>query len=208
MYQLPKLNYAFNALEPFIDARTMELHYTKHHQTYVNKLNEALGKYPELRGKGLRSLLTDLESVPEDIRTAVRNHGGGHFNHSLFWAVMSPFDSAQDKPNEPSGELKQAINKNFGGFDAFQEEFSKAAISHFGSGWTWLSLGANDNLKVQSLANQDSPLSQKLSPILGVDLWEHAYYLKYQNRKTEYIEAWWNVVDWEKVTQHFKAYYE
>jgi len=208
MFQLPKLNYEFNALEPHIDAKTMEIHYTKHHQTYVDKLNEALGKHPELFEKSslrqaqdkLESLLSNLEAVPENIRLAVRNHGGGHFNHSLFWSIMTP-----NAAGEPTGELKVAIEKDFGSFIAFKEQFSKVAVSHFGSGWAWLAKDKDGKLVIFSLSNQDCPLSQGLKPVLGLDLWEHAYYLKYQNRRAEYIEAWWNVVNWQKVGENYKS---
>ncbi len=203
MFKLPKLNYEFNALEPYIDAKTMEIHYTKHHQIYVDKLNEALGKHPELSDKPLEELLMNLETVPEDIRTAVRNHGGGHLNHSLFWVVMSPFNSVQGKPNEPAGELKIAIEKDFGGFAAFKEQFSRVAVSHFGSGWAWLAKDKDGKLVIFSLPNQDCPLSQGLKPVLGLDLWEHAYYLKYQNRRVEYIENFFHIVNWPNVEKRF-----
>lgn len=199
MFQLPKLDYEFSALEPFIDARTMEIHYTKHHQTYVNKLNEILEKYPELSEKSLEELLANLEALPEDIRAAVRNHGGGHFNHSLFWQIMAP-----NAGGESRGELKAAIEKSFGSFTVFKEQFNKAAISLFGSGWVWLAKSKDNKLTIQSLPNQDSPLSRGLKPILGLDLWEHAYYLKYQNRRAEYVENWWQVVGWEKVLENYQ----
>ena len=197
MFQLPKLNYSYDALEPYIDAKTMEIHYAKHHQAYVDKLNEAIAKHPELESKTLEELLKNLGSVPEDIRTAVRNHGGGHFNHSLFWQIMAPSDFALGKPNEPMGELKIAIEKEFFSFEKFKELFMKVAVTHFGSGWVWLSQDINNKLMIESLPNQDCPLSKGSKPILCLDLWEHAYYLKYQNRRAEYVEAWWNVVDWE-----------
>lgn len=197
-HQLPSLPYSYDALEPYIDAKTMEIHYTKHHQTYVDKLNETLQKHPDLENKPLEELLSDLNSVPEDIRTAVRNHGGGHFNHSLFWKMMK-----KDGGGPATGSAAEEINKKFGSFESFKEEFSKAATARFGSGWAWLvkdSLGA---LSVTSTANQDTPLSEGLTPILALDVWEHAYYLKYQNRRPEYIENWWNVINWEEVEKNF-----
>jgi Fe-Mn family superoxide dismutase len=203
MFQLPKLSYKFNVLEPYIDAQTMEVHYTKHHQIYVDKLNEALEKHPELADKSIEDLLKNLVSIPEDIRIAVRNHGGGHFNHSFFWAVMAPFGFAQGKPNEPAGGLKTAIEKDFGSFIAFKEQFSKVAVSHFGSGWAWLAKDKDGKLVIFSLPNQDCPLSQGLKPVLGLDLWEHAYYLKYQNRRAEYIENFFNVIDWREIGRKF-----
>jgi Fe-Mn family superoxide dismutase len=196
-YELPKLPYAYDALEPYIDAKTMELHYSKHHQTYVDKLNEALDKHPEIADKPLEELLANPDAVPEDIRTAVRNHGGGTWNHSFFWTVMGPVAGA------PSGELADAITAVFGGFDKFKEEFVKAAAGVFGSGWAWLVVGENGKLAIASTANQDSPLAKKQKPILCLDVWEHAYYLKYQNRRPEYIGAWWNVVNWTAVEEYY-----
>ncbi len=200
MFELPELPYAYEALEPFIDARTMEIHHSKHHQAYVDNLNKALEKRPEFSGKSLEELLRNLASLPEGIRTAVRNHAGGHFNHSLFWQIMGP-----QKGGEPTGELLGTITKEFGSFAGFKETFSKAALAQFGSGWAWLSAGPEGKLIIGASPNQDSPLSQGLKPVLGVDVWEHAYYLKYQNKRADYIEAWWQVVNWEAVSGKYKA---
>jgi Fe-Mn family superoxide dismutase len=196
-FELPSLPYAYGALEPSIDAMTMEIHHSKHHNAYVSNLNTALEKYPELTGKSLEELVSDLASVPEDIRTAVRNNGGGHFNHSLFWTVMSP-----DGGGQPSGTLATAIGAAFGNFDSFKDTFAKAAATRFGSGWAWLGL-KDGKLNVLSMPNQDVPMMEGLSPILGIDVWEHAYYLKYQNRRPEYISNWWNVVNWDEVARRF-----
>lgn len=201
-FELPKLPYAYDALEPHIDAKTMEIHHAKHHQAYVNKLNEALAKHPELEGKTLEEMLGSLSSVPEDIRTAVRNHGGGHFNHSLFWRLMR---SQGKGAAEPEGDLAKAIEVSFGDFGKFRETFTGAAAGVFGSGWAWLVAGPDKKLSVMVTPNQDSPISQGLKSILGLDVWEHAYYLKYQNRRPDYIEAWWNVVNWEEVANNFLA---
>jgi Fe-Mn family superoxide dismutase len=198
--KLPDLPYAFDALEPYIDAKTMEIHHDKHHDTYVNNLNAAIEKHPELSDHSLVDLLSDLNSVPEDIRAAIRNSGGGHYNHSLFWMVMSANGNA-----ELGGELAEAINSSFGGFVSFKEEFEKAAITRFGSGWAWLSRDNDGRLVVSSSANQDTPLSDGQAPILCLDVWEHAYYLKYQNRRAEYVSNWWNVVNWEEVTRLFES---
>lgn len=200
-YQLPKLPYSYNTLEPHIDARTMEIHYTKHHQGYVNNLNTAIEKHPELGKKSVEDLLKDLNAIPEDIRTAVRNNGGGHANHSLFWTLMSP--NAGGEP--AAGELSEAIKSNLGGFDSFKDQFTKAATGRFGSGWAWLSIDGKGKLVVTSTPNQDSPLSEGLTPILGLDVWEHAYYLHYQNRRPDYIAAWWNVVNWKQVASNYTA---
>ncbi|NOZ27748.1 MAG: superoxide dismutase [Chloroflexi bacterium] len=197
-HELPTLPYAYDALEPHIDARTMEIHHTKHHAGYVNNLNAALEKYPDLQSVSLEVLLRNIHSVPEDIRTAVRNNGGGHANHSLFWAVMAP-----DGGGVPSGELAAAIEQAFGSFDAFRERFAKAAATRFGSGWAWLALTAFGKLVVYSTANQDSPYMDGHTPLLGLDVWEHAYYLKYQNRRPEYVNNWWNVVNWEAVAENY-----
>ncbi len=197
-HSLPSLPYAYDALEPYIDAQTMEIHHTKHHAGYVNNLNAALEKYPELQDVALETLLRNLSSVPEDIRTAVRNNGGGHANHSLFWTIMSP-----NGGGTPSGALADAINQTFGSFDAFKEQFSKAAATRFGSGWAWLALTAFGKLVVYSTANQDSPYLEGLTPLLGLDVWEHAYYLKYQNRRPEYVQNWWNVVNWAAVAENY-----
>jgi len=197
-FKLMDLPYAFDALEPHIDAKTVEIHYTKHHQGYTNNLNAALDKYPELHEKTAKELLESLDSLPEDIRTAVRNNGGGYKNHNIYWKTMSP-----DGGGAPTGELAAAINASFGSFDAFKDEFSKAAATRFGSGWAWLCKTAEGGLKVISTANQDNPFSQGLRPLLGLDVWEHAYYLNYQNRRADYITAWWNVVNWDEVTRRF-----
>lgn len=193
-FQLPDLAYTYDALEPHIDARTMEIHHTKHHAGYVSKLNAALEGHNDLQGKSLEELLADLNAIPESIRTAVRNNGGGHSNHSLFWRIMSP-----DGGGEPSGALKDAIDAGFGSFDAFKDLFFKTAATRFGSGWAWLVKKSDGGLDVLSTANQDTPISSGLTPILGLDVWEHAYYLKYQNRRPDYISAWWNVVHWGEV---------
>ncbi len=199
MYQLPSLPYNYNALEPYIDAQTMEIHYNKHHQAYTDNFNAALEKHPELFNIPVTELLKDYEKIPEDIRTAVRNQGGGYYNHLLFWDLMSPLKT------EPAKELLDAFNKNFGSFEAFKDLFSKTAISHFGSGWAWLVRNQQNELKVLSLPNQDSPLYLELTPILAIDVWEHAYYLKYQNRRAEYVQNWWNVVNWDAVSRLYLA---
>lgn len=196
-FELPSLTYAYNALEPSIDAMTMEIHHSKHHNAYVSNLNAALAKYPELAGKSLEELVSNPASLPEDIQTAVRNNGGGHFNHSLFWTVMAPGGGG-----EPDGDLAGAIGEAFGDFAAFKETFAKAAATRFGSGWAWLGL-KNGKLAVLSMPNQDVPMMEGLTPILGIDVWEHAYYLKYQNRRPEYVSNWWNVVNWEEVARRF-----
>lgn len=201
-YELPKLKYAYDALEPFIDAKTMEIHHTKHHQTYVDKLNAALEKYPKLAEKSVEQLLKEINSVPEEIRTAVRNHGGGHSNHSLFWEWMTP--NAKDR--EVKGKVVEAIAKEFGTFETFMTKFNEAATGRFGSGWAWLVLNhATKKLEVYSTGNQDSPLMEGKRPLLGLDVWEHAYYLKHQSKRVAYIEAWWNVVNWTKVNQLFTS---
>ncbi len=199
-HQLPPLPYAYNALEPYIDQQTMEIHHDRHHAAYVNNLNAALKDYPELQVKSLEELLRNLDTLPEAIRTAVRNNGGGHANHTLFWDVMSP-----NGGGEPCGELAQAIEKAFGSTAQFNEEFAKAAATRFGSGWAWLVLDQAGNLAILSTANQDTPVSDNKIPILALDVWEHAYYLKYQNKRPDYIAAWWNVVDWEKADARYLA---
>jgi Fe-Mn family superoxide dismutase len=198
MYELPKLTYSYDSLEPHIDAQTMEIHYTKHHQGYVNKLNTALENHSELQDKPLEDLLWTLDSVPEEIRKAVRNNGGGHLNHSLFWKIMSP-----DGGGEPQGELAEAINKDLGSFNQFKEDFTNTAATVFGSGWAWLVKDGSGKLLVKSTSNQDSPVMEGLTPLLGLDVWEHAYYLKYQNKRPDYIGAFWNVVNWEEVSNNF-----
>jgi superoxide dismutase, Fe-Mn family len=197
VFELPKLPYAVDALEPYIDAQTMTIHHDKHHQAYITNLNAALEKHPELGDKSLEDLLSDLNGVPEDIRTAVRNHGGGTWNHNMFWEIMAPKMSAT-----PSAEVLKALEGSFGSFDSFKAEFEKAANGRFGSGWAWL-VRRGDGLAIVSTANQDNPLSDGLMPILGIDVWEHAYYLKYQNRRAEYVSNWWNVVNWGAVAERY-----
>jgi Fe-Mn family superoxide dismutase len=200
IHKLPELPYSYDALEPYIDAETMEIHHTKHHGTYVTKLNDALQKVPRLADASIETLMTELSSVPEEVQTAVRNNGGGHFNHSLFWQLMGP-----SQGGKPVGELAQAIDKELGGVAAFKEAFTAAALGRFGSGWAWLSLDRNGELLVSSTPNQDTPLMDGYRPVLGLDVWEHAYYLKYQNRRPDYVEAWWNVVDWEAVEERYRS---
>lgn len=197
-FKVPPLPYSFDALEPHIDARTMEIHHDKHHATYVTNLNKALADHAELGKKSIEELIRDLSSVPQAIRTAVRNSGGGHYNHSLFWQMMS-----KKGGGEPKGDLAKAIEKKFGGFDKFKEEFTKAATTQFGSGWAWLTLDGKE-LRVEPTPNQDSPLSQGRTPLLGIDVWEHAYYLKYQNRRPEYIAAFYNVINWDFVSERYE----
>jgi Fe-Mn family superoxide dismutase len=193
-HQLPPLPYDFAALEPHIDAQTMQIHHDKHHAAYVNNLNAALEKYPDLQSKSIEDLLRDIGKVPEDIRTAVRNNGGGHMNHSMFWKIMGP-----GKGGAPSGALGDAIKAAFGSFDSFKEQFTKAGVGRFGSGWAWL-IDSGGKLSIESTANQDQPIMEGKKAILGLDVWEHAYYLKYQNRRPDYIAAWWNTVDWSAVS--------
>lgn len=197
-FTLPQLPYPYDALEPHIDAKTMEIHHTKHHQAYIDKLNNALEKHPELSEKSVEELVADLEMVPEDIRAAVRNHGGGHLNHSMFWDLMSP-----EGGGKPTGVLLQAIEKSFGSFEKFQEQFAQAAGNRFGSGWAWLVV-ENETLKIESTANQDNPITEGKTPILVLDVWEHAYYLRYQNKRPDYVKAWWNVVNWEEVARRYE----
>jgi len=199
-HELPALPYAKDALEPHIDATTMEIHHGRHHNTYVTNLNKALESAPELASKSVEELISDLNAVPENIRTAVRNNGGGHANHSLFWTILSP-----NGGGAPTGALAQAIDNELGGFEKFKEAFTNAATTRFGSGWAWLAVGKDGKLKVYSLPNQDSPLMEGDTPILGLDVWEHAYYLKYQNKRPDYIAAFWNIVDWNKVGQLYEA---
>ncbi|WP_371882237.1 superoxide dismutase [Caballeronia sp. S22] len=200
-YTLPPLPYAFDALEPHIDARTMEVHHTKHHQTYVNNLNAALEK-SDHRDVAVETLIAQIDALPEALRLPVRNNGGGHANHSLFWTIMSP-----DGGGKPEGELADAIDKDLGGFDAFKEAFTKAALTRFGSGWAWLNVDRQGKLAIESTGNQDSPLMKGIAsgntPILGLDVWEHAYYLKYENRRPEYIAAFYNVIDWPEVSRRY-----
>ncbi len=199
-HEVPPLPYPFDALEPHIDARTMEIHHDKHHAAYVTNLNKALEKHPDLQSKPVEDLLRGLDKVPEDIRTAVRNHGGGHANHSLFWRTLSP-----EGGGEPDDDLAKAIENAFGDFASFKEKLSTTAVGRFGSGWGWLSVEKGGAVRVEETPNQDSPLSQGRTPILGVDVWEHAYYLKYQNKRPDYVAAWWNVVNWEEVAKRYAA---
>ena len=198
MYTLPALPYAFDALEPYIDARTMEIHYTKHHQAYIDNLNKALENFPEFQDKPVIDILENLNGLPEAIRTTVRNNGGGHFNHTLFWSMMRKGGGA------PKGTVKDAIIQYFSSFEQFQAQFNNAAKGVFGSGWAWLCVDRQGKLVVTSTPNQDTPASKGLSPILGLDVWEHAYYLKYQNKRPEYIIAWWHVIDWDYVEETYR----
>ncbi|MEK6855183.1 MAG: superoxide dismutase [Nanoarchaeota archaeon] len=197
-HELPKLSYNYDSLEPYIDAKTMEIHYTKHHKTYVDKLNSALEKHPKLQKMRVEELLRDIDSVPKEIRTAVVNHGGGHLNHSLFWEILSP------KKQAPYGNIAKSIEKTFGNFENFKKQFTDIALSKFGSGWAWLLVNNKGKLEIISTSNQDSPLMDSKTPILGLDVWEHAYYLKYQNRRNEYVEAFFNIINWNKVNELFK----
>ncbi|MDF5728580.1 MAG: superoxide dismutase [Rhizonema sp. PD38] len=196
--QLPPLPYAYEALEPHIDAATMRFHHDKHHATYVKNLNAALDKHPELKSKSVESLLVNLDSVPEDIRKIVRNNGGGHVNHSMFWRIMKAQGGG-----EPSGAIASAINQNFGSFAAFKKQFNEAGTGRFGSGWVWLVRNKDNKLEVTTTPNQDSPISEGQYPIMGNDVWEHAYYLKYQNRRADYLDAWWNVLNWDEINKRF-----
>ncbi|WP_421159760.1 superoxide dismutase [Aeromonas dhakensis] len=199
-HTLPALAYAYDALEPHIDALTMEIHHSRHHQTYINNLNAALDDHPELAALPVEALLARFDSLPVQLQGAVRNHGGGHANHSLFWRVMSPQGGG-----EPAGELAAAIQRDLGGFEAFKQAFTQAALSRFGSGWAWLVVDGRSKLQVVSSANQDSPLQDGLVPILGLDVWEHAYYLKYQNKRPDYIAAFYKVIDWNEVARRYVA---
>ena len=205
-YELPKLAYAYDALVPHIDAKTMEIHHTKHHQTYVNNTNTLLKDQPALLALDVNTLIADLNKVPEAVRGGVRNNAGGHSNHTFFWTIIGP-----GKGGSPKGKLAEAINSTFGGFDKFKEEFAKAAAGRFGSGWAWLVVGSDKKLSIGSTANQDSPLMGKAvagiegKPVIGLDVWEHAYYLNYQNRRPDYIAAFWNVVDWDAAEKNFQA---
>ncbi len=198
-FKLPELGYAYNALEPHIDAQTMEIHHTKHHQAYVNNLNAALEKHAAFQKKEVTDLLSSLSDLPQEIQTAVRNNGGGHLNHSLFWQWIKPGGS-----KEPKGKLLDAIKSAFTSVDAFKEQLTQAAMTRFGSGWAWLVVDRAGKLKVYSTANQDAPVMEHNSPVLGVDVWEHAYYLKYQNRRADYLKAWWNVVNWDAAAQSYE----
>lgn len=198
-YTLPDLPYAYDALEPYFDEETMHLHHDKHHNTYVNNLNAAIEKHPELGEKSVEDLVADLKNVPEDIYTAVRNNGGGHVNHAFFWKILSP-----DGGGEPTGALGNAIDKEFGSFDSFKDEFKTAATGRFGSGWAWLVLD-NGKLKITSTPNQDSPLTDGQTPVLGLDVWEHAYYLKYKNVRPDYIAAFWHIVNWDQANKNYEA---
>ena len=199
-HELPPLPYAYNALEPHIDEQTMQIHHDKHHQAYVNNLNTALEKHPELAGKSAIELIQDLAAVPEDIRGAVRNNGGGHVNHTMFWEIMGPGGGG-----EPTGAIGEAITASFGSFEDFKKAFNDAGVKRFGSGWVWLIADGGGKLQITSTANQDSPLSEGHSPILGNDVWEHAYYLKYQNLRPKYLEAWWGTINWDEVNKRFAA---
>jgi superoxide dismutase, Fe-Mn family len=198
-FKLPPLPYSYDALEPYIDAQTMTIHHQKHHQTYVEKLNEAVCKYPQLTNKPVEDLLANLEEVPADIREKVRNNGGGHYNHSFFWTIMG-----KDKGGEPKGKLKQDIDKAFGSLENFKKEFKTAALDRFGSGWAWLVKDKQGKLLIISTPNQDNPVMTGLSPVIGLDVWEHAYYLKHQNKRGDYIDNWWNVVNWEEIEKRYR----
>jgi superoxide dismutase, Fe-Mn family len=197
---LPPLPYAFDALEPYIDARTMEIHHDRHHKAYVDNLNAALAKHPDLQQVSIMELLWNLESIPEDIQLAVRNNGGGHYNHSFFWQIMK-----KNGGGKPKGKIAEEIQKAFGNFEAFQDQFNTAAKSVFGSGWAWLVLDSEGNPIITTTPNQDVPLYDGDIPVLGLDVWEHAYYLKYQNKRVDYIQAWWHVIDWDMVEENYRA---
>ncbi|NMB68505.1 MAG: superoxide dismutase [Chloroflexi bacterium] len=197
-FELPQLPYSFDALEPWIDAKTVEIHYTKHHMTYLTNLNNALSSLPAFAGQSIEEILSHLEAVPETVRTAVRNNGGGYYNHIVYWNVMGA-----NKGGEPLGKLAKAIETSFGGFTALKEQVEKAGLGRFGSGWAWLSKKTDGSLLVHSTPNQDPPLAEGLIPVIGVDVWEHAYYLKYQNRRAEYLTNWWNLVNWEEAERRY-----
>jgi Fe-Mn family superoxide dismutase len=199
-FELPPLPYPYNALEPHIDEQTMRLHHDKHHAAYIAKANEALEKHPDLAKKSVEDLLRNLSSLPDSIRTVLNNHGGGHSNHTIFWEIMKPGGATA-----PSGELAEAIGSTFGSFDAFKEKLTAAAVGQFGSGWSWLALDSTGKLNLSGWANQDSPFTKNLFPLVGVDVWEHAYYLKYQNRRADYIAAWWNTVNWDVISKRYMA---
>jgi Fe-Mn family superoxide dismutase len=198
--QLPNLTYNYDALEPHIDTRTMEVHHDKHHASYFDKLNTALSDHPEIKEKDIKDILADLESIPEEIRTAVKNNGGGHAHHTFFWNILSP-----DGGGEPSGDLAEAISQTYRDYDNFKEQFSEQAKTLFGSGWTWLVINSSGELEIINTPNQDSPFSHKQTPIIGLDVWEHAYYLKYENRRPEYIAAFWNIVNWPEADKIYES---
>lgn len=200
-YKLPELNYAYDALEPHVDKMTMEIHHTKHHQAYIDNLNKALEGHKELQEMNIWELIKKLDTLPEEIKTAVRNNGGGHLNHKMFWKTMSP-----NGGGNPVGEVAKKIDEDLGGFDKFKEELKKAALGRFGSGWAWLVLNEDGKFEITSTANQDNPISEGKKPFLGIDVWEHAYYLNYQNRRADYIDSWFNVVDWNKVEEKYNKY--
>jgi Fe-Mn family superoxide dismutase len=197
--ELPPLPYNYDALEPYIDAQTMQLHHDMHHQTYVNNVNAAVEKYSELQSKSPEELIRELNSIPEDIRTAVRNNGGGHVNHTMFWQIMAP-----NAGGEPTGAIGDAIRENFGDFESFKQRFNDAGAKQFGSGWVWLVRTSEGKIEVTSTPNQDSPITQGNFPIMGNDVWEHAYYLKYQNKRAEYLKQWWNVINWDEINKRFE----
>ena len=200
-FTLPELPYAYDALEPHIDARTMEIHHSKHHQGYTNKLNAALEGRDDYADRSIEDILGDLDNAPDEIRTALRNNGGGYFNHAIFWTTMSPSGGG-----EPTGELGEAIRETWGSFEAFKEAFAKAAAGQFGSGWAWLGLKEDGELHIHGMPNQDNPVMHGHKPILGIDVWEHAYYLHYQNRRPDYVSAWWNVVNWDEADRRYRSY--
>lgn len=198
VHQLPKLNYSYDALEPYLDARTMEIHHGKHHQAYVDKLNAALKNYPDLQEKTLRELMAETENLPSEIKTSIINNGGGHFNHSFFWQIMAP-----QKGGEPQGNISSAINSQFGDYLKFKEQFSQVSLNFFGSGWVWLVKDKNGRIEIISTQGHDTSLAEHKKPLIVIDVWEHAYYLRYQNRRGEYIDAWWKAVNWEEVEKNY-----
>lgn len=197
-FKLPELNYAYDALEPHIDKKTMEIHHTKHHQAYIDNLNKALEGHENYQEMSIKELIKSLDDLPETIKTAVRNNGGGHLNHKMFWKVMSP-----NGGGNPVGEVAKKMDEDLGGFEKFKEDFKKAALGRFGSGWAWLVLDKDGKFAITSTPNQDNPLSEGKKPLLGIDVWEHAYYLNYQNKRADYIDSWWNLVDWNKVEEKY-----
>lgn len=201
VYKLPELDYAYDALEPHIDKMTMEIHHTKHHQAYIDNLNKALEGYEKCQELTIYELIGDLDNVPKEIRTAVRNNGGGHLNHKIFWKIMSP-----NGGGNPVGEVAKKIDQELGGFDKFKEQFKKAALARFGSGWAWLIVNGEGKFEITSTANQDNPISEGKQVLLGIDVWEHAYYLKYQNKRADYIDSWFNVLDWNKIEEKYHKY--